>query len=149
MKLMNYMNRNGHVVERMDDPFTSRIIGCAIQVHSGLGPGFIKSVYHRALAIELTDAGITFRSQVPLDVLYKGRPAGSFLADIVVEDRLLLELKAMDSIQSVHELQVVNYLNATGLNVGLILNFGRPTLQIRRKFKDTPLKEEPVSLQNL
>ena len=144
MKLMNYMNRNGNVVGQ-DDPFTSKIIGLAIEVHSQLGPGFLESIYHQALAIELTQAGIPFQSQKPLTVFYKGQIAGSFIADIVVEDRLLLELKALDSILSVHELQVVNYLKATGLDLGLILNFGRPTLQIRRKFRDAAKAEALVS----
>jgi GxxExxY protein len=148
MKRMNYMNGNGHVVEK-NDPFTSKIIGCAIQVHAELGPGFLESVYHQALVIELAEAGLSLKSQVPLEVLYKGRPAGSFLADIVVEDRLLLELKALESILSVHELQVVNYLKATGLKLGLLLNFGRPTLQIRRKFREAPKAEISVPLQNL
>jgi GxxExxY protein len=152
MKPMNYMNGSGNVAGK-DDPFTSKIIGMAIQVHSELGPGFLESVYHQSLVIELSDAGIAFKSQTPLEVCYKGRSAGSFVADIVVENRLLLELKAVDGILSVHELQVVNYLKATGLNLGLILNFGRPTLQIRRKFRlpvpeaDTTLAA-PVFLQN-
>jgi GxxExxY protein len=145
MKLMNYMNRNGNVVGQ-DDPFTSKIIGLAIEVHSQLGPGFLESIYHQALAIELTEAGISFQSQKPLTVFYKGQPAGTFLADLVVEERLLLELKALDSILSVHELQVVNYLKATGLDLGLILNFGRPTLQIRRKFRDAAKAEASFSL---
>ena len=145
MKLMNYMNRNGNVVGQ-DDPFTSKIIGLAIEVHSQLGPGFLESIYHQALAIELTEAGIPFQSQKPLIVSYKGRIAGSFIADIVVEDRLLLELKALDSILSVHELQIVNYLKATGLDLGLILNFGKSTLQIPRKFRHVPKTDASISL---
>jgi GxxExxY protein len=145
MKLMNYMNRNGNVVGE-DDPFTSKIIGLAIEVHSQLGPGFLESIYHQALVIELNTAGIPFQSQKPLTVLYKKQVAGSFVADIVVENRLLLELKALDSILSVHELQVVNYLKATGLDLGLILNFGRSTLQIRRKFRDAAKADVFISL---
>jgi GxxExxY protein len=145
MKLINYMNRNGSVV-RQDDPFTAKIIGLAIEVHSRLGPGFLESIYHQALAIELSEAGIAFQSQAPLIFSYKGKPVGSFLADIVVENRLLLELKALDSIHSVHELQIVNYLKGTGLNLGLLLNFGRPTLQIRRKFRERATDEWSISL---
>ena len=145
MKRMNYMNGNEHVVGT-NDPFTSKVMGCAIQVHAG--PGFLESVYHRALSIELSDAGIAFASQVSLGVSDKGRPAGNFLADIIVENRLLLESKAAESILTIHELQVVDYLKATDLALGLILNFDRPTLQIRRKFRDRPVPEDPLFLQN-
>jgi hypothetical protein len=128
MKRMNYMNGNGNVVEK-DDPFTSKIIGLAIQVHSELGPGFLESIYHQALLIELLDAAIDFTSQAPLTVFYKERPVGSFHADLVIEQRLLLELKA------------------TGLDLGLILNFGRSTLQIRRKFRNPISPQVPCLLQ--
>jgi GxxExxY protein len=146
MKRMNYMNGNGNVVEK-DDPFTSKIIGLAIQVHSELGPGFLESIYHQALLLELLDAAIDFTSQAPLTVFYKERPVGSFHADLVIEQRLLLELKAVDSIVPVHEHQVVNYLKATGLDLGLILNFGRSTLQIRRKFRNPISPQVPCLLQ--
>jgi GxxExxY protein len=152
MKRMNYMNGNGNVAGN-DDPFTSKIIGLAIQVHSELGPGFLESVYHQALAIELSDAGIEFKSQMPLGVRDKGRSASSFVADFVVEKRLLIELKDIDRVLSVHELQVVSYLKATGVDLGLILNFGRPALQIRRKFRlppssEPPASEAPIFIQN-
>ncbi len=144
---MNYMNGNEHVVEH-NDPFTSKIIGLAIRVHSELGPGFLESVYHQALLIELTDAHIEVRSEFPLEVSYKGRTAGRFFTDMVIQGRLLLELKAIESVLPIHELQVVNYLKATGLDLGLILNFGRPTLQIRRKFRKTPSQPAPVILHD-
>jgi GxxExxY protein len=144
MKLMNYMNRNGNVVEK-SDPFTSRIIGLAIQVHAELGPGFVESIYHQALAIELADAGIEFKSEMPLTVNYKGGPVGTFFADIVIENRVLLEFKSVESLLPVHEVQVVNYLKATGLDLGLLLNFGRPTLQIRRKHRKSIPSESPIS----
>jgi GxxExxY protein len=96
-----------------------------------LGSGFLESVYHKALIIELEEQEITFQSGFPLEVLYKGKPAGIFIADLIVENRLLLELKAVECILSVHELQIVNYLKATGLDLGLILNFGTRSLQIK------------------
>ncbi len=145
MKLMNYMNRNGNVVGQ-DDPFTAKIIGLAIRVHSELGPGFVESVYHQALAIELADAGIEFKSEMPLTVNYKGGPVGTFFADVVVENRVLLEFKSVESLLTVHEVQVVNYLKATGLDSGLLLNFGRPTLQIRRKHRTAIPLDSIISL---
>jgi len=145
MKLKNYMNRNGNVGDQ-HDPFTSKIIGLAIQVHSKLGPGFVESIYHQALVLDLIEAGIEFKSEMPLVVSYKGRPVGTFFADIVVENRLLLEFKAVEALLPVHEVQVVNYLKATGLDLGLLLNFGRPTLQIRRKFRNSALPDASITV---
>ncbi len=132
MKRMNYMNRNGFVT---NDPFTEKIIGLAIQVHAELGFGFLESIYHKALLFELEDAGIPFATGVPLEVFYKRRSAGVFVADIIVEQKILLELKAVSSIQQAHEVQIVNYLKATRLDLGLILNFGAATLQVKRKYR--------------
>jgi GxxExxY protein len=132
MRPMNYMKNNGFIG---NDPFTERIIGLAIEVHSELGSGFVESVYHRSLIKELLRAGIPYENEVPLEVLYKGEPVGSFAADIIIEKKLLLELKAVESIATIHEVQVVNYLNATGIDLGLILNFGSSKLQIKRKFR--------------
>ncbi len=137
---MKYMNGNGLGAD--NDPFTEKVIGLAIQVHKELGSGFLESVYHKALIIELEEQEITFQSGFPLEVLYKGKPAGIFIADLIVENRLLLELKAVECILSVHELQIVNYLKATGLDLGLILNFGTRSLQIKRKYRE-PLNSQP------
>jgi GxxExxY protein len=83
---MNYMNRNGNVI-REGDPFTAKILGFAVQVHSELGSGFVESVYHRAMIIELCDAGVSFKSESALAVSYKGRPVGTFIADIQIGRR--------------------------------------------------------------
>lgn len=133
MKQMNDMKENGFTA---NDPFTEKIIGLAIQVHAELGSGFLEAVYQKALLFELEDAGISFEVGVPMEVFYKGRSAGNFVADIIVQGKLLLELKAVDCILKVHEVQVVNYLKATGLNLGLIINFGAPTLQVKRKHRE-------------
>jgi GxxExxY protein len=135
MKQMNYMNRNGFSPQG-NDPFTEKVIGLAIAVHTELGPGFLESVYHKALLIELTNARIAFESEAVVEVFYKGLPAGVFVADIIVEKELLLELKAVEQLAKIHEVQVVNYLKATGLNLGLIFNFGAATLQIKRKHRE-------------
>jgi GxxExxY protein len=135
MKRMNYMKEDGFTA---NDPFTERIIGLAIQVHSGLGAGFLESIYHKAMVIELEEAGIPFETALPLEVLYKGRSAGIFVADLVIERKLLLELKAVDIIMATHEVQIVNYLRATGIQLGLILNFGASKLQIKRRYRELP-----------
>ncbi len=143
---MNYRNGN-KVIPEKNDPLTDKIIGLAIQVHTELGPGFLESVYHQALLCELRSADVSFTSEMPLGVYYKGTSVENFVADIVIEGRLLLELKALEAIQPVHEVQVVNYLKATKLEIGLILNFGRSTLQIRRKYRDYAKPELAIHLQ--
>jgi GxxExxY protein len=146
MKGMNHMNGNGFIA---NDPFTERIIGLAIRVHAEPGSGFLEPVYHRALMIELEDAGIRFATQVPLQVSYKGRPAGSYIADLIVEERLLIELKVCEFIQRVHEVQIVNYLKATGIDLGLILNFGSSSLQIKRKQREYQSGPSGMRLQEV
>ena len=123
------------------DSLTQRIIGCAMKVHRTLGAGFIESVYHRSLEIELAAAGIHFESEKPLSVFYESRIVGSFAADLFFPEGLITELKAVETIAKAHEVQVVNYLNAANIETGLLLNFGSRSLQVRRKFRDyTPSK---------
>jgi GxxExxY protein len=105
-----------------------RVIGCAIEVHRVLGPGYFERTYHLAMEAELETAGISFHSQVPLDLSYKGRAVGEYRLDLVIDDRVVVELKAVDSLGSVHIAQVVSYLKATKLPVGLLLNFNVPVL---------------------
>jgi len=146
MKRMNYMNGNGFTV---NDPFTEKIIGLAIQVHMELGPGFLESVYHKALINEMAESGISFESETPLEVFYKGKSVGNFVADIIVEKKLLLELKAVELISTVHEVQIVNYLKATGIDLGLILNFGSPTLQVKRKHRERLRSDTDIRLHEI
>jgi GxxExxY protein len=117
------------------DQLTEKVIGAAMEVHRILGPGFLESVYQNALAVELTKLGISFRQQASLSVSYKGAAVGDFVADILIEDCLILELKSVLALASAHEVQLVNYLTATGCETGLLINFGAPSLQFRRKFK--------------
>lgn len=131
---MNYKNRSGNHGE--DDPLSSRVIGLAIKVHKELGTGFVESIYHRSLEIELAEAGLNFISETPMSVFYKERIVGNFTADLIVEGRLLLELKALELLPLAAEVQTVNYLKASGVDVGLILNFGAAPLQIKRKYRD-------------
>ena len=111
---------------------SDRVLGCAQNVSRELGAGFLEKVYENALCIELTNAGIPFLCQRRFDVYYKDEKVGSYIADFVVDNKLLVELKALSSFNSEHEAQVLNYLKASGLSVGLLLNFGVKRMGIRR-----------------
>jgi GxxExxY protein len=111
---------------------THLIIGCAMQVSNTLGTGFLEKVYENALAIELRKAGLKIEQQKNLLVHYDGQVVGEYCADIVVNDCVLLELKAVKSLDPAHQAQLLNYLKATGLKIGLILNFGSPRLAVKR-----------------
>ncbi len=123
------------------DEFSGRVIGAAMKVHSALGPGFTESVYQNELALEIAQDGIPFEQEVKLEVRYRGELVGQYRADILVAGVLILELKAVQAILPEHEVQVVNYLAATGLEQALLLNFGTRSLQIKKKFK-TPRPPE-------
>jgi GxxExxY protein len=111
---------------------TEKIIGCAFKVHNTLGCGFLEKVYENALAHELRKNSLSVEQQKPIQVIYDEIVVGEYIADILVESAVILELKAIKAIDKIHEAQLLNYLKATGLNLGLILNFGQPKLQIRR-----------------
>jgi GxxExxY protein len=112
---------------------TERIIGCAMTVHRTLGPGFLESVYQHALAHELKKAGIGVECERKIQVTYDGVVVGDFSADMVVQDVVLIENKAVQALAPAHEVQLVNYLTATGMEIGLLLNFGTERLQFKRK----------------
>jgi GxxExxY protein len=116
------------------DTLAHTVIGAAIAVHRDLGPGFLESVYERALAIELTHRQILFTQQAVRQIFYRGELVGEHRVDLVVEGRLLVELKAVEAINSQHLAQVLSYLRATDLELGLILNFNAAVLKegIRR-----------------
>jgi GxxExxY protein len=119
-----------------DDPLTRSVIGAAIEVHRHLGPGLLESIYHRCLCHELTLRGIVHESLVRLPVTYKGLALGDDLVvDIVLGRELVLELKAVDAIQSVHEAQLFTYLRLSGIRLGLLINFNVRFLKdgIRRR----------------
>jgi len=118
-----------------DAALTERVIGCAMKVHATLGPGFLESVYENALAHELRKAGLAVGLRAPVAVLYDGVSVGDFVADMLVEGRVLVENKAVQALAAAHEVQLVNYLSATGLEVGLLLNFGASSLQYKRKHR--------------
>ena len=111
---------------------TERVIGCAMKVSNTLGAGFLEKVYENALLFELQQNGLNAVAQQTLKVRYQGVVVGEYCADIVVNGCVLLELKAAKAIDETHQAQLLNYLKATGLKVGLILNFGTPRLGIKR-----------------
>jgi GxxExxY protein len=115
---------------------TETIIGCAYRVYNKMGFGFLESVYEKCLLIELRKAGLDAESQKPITVYYEDEIVGEFVADIIVNDTIILELKSVRRIIEAHEVQLVNYLVATGKPVGLILNFGETKVEIKRKVKD-------------
>ena len=103
---------------------TAQIIKCAYAVHWNLGFGFLENVYHNALMIELAKAGLRAEKEKGIQIHYNGQVIGDYIADMVVEDKIILELKSIKEIDPVHEAQLVNYLKATGIEVGLLINFG-------------------------
>ncbi|HSP99739.1 MAG TPA: GxxExxY protein [Candidatus Dormibacteraeota bacterium] len=111
---------------------TPMIIGCAIKVSASLGSGFLERVYEAALMHELQKAGLRAESQVAFAVRYDGVVVGEYRADLVVDDRIVVEVKAAKAIDPAHQAQPLNYLRASGLRIGLILNFGTPRLGIKR-----------------
>lgn len=111
---------------------TDKIINAVYTVHSTLGFGFLEKVYQNALVIELTKRGIKADSEKPINVLYEGQVVGDYVCDVVVDNKVILELKALKELNDIYEVQLVNYLKATGMEVGLLINFG-PSVKIKRK----------------
>ncbi|WP_020676300.1 GxxExxY protein [Geopsychrobacter electrodiphilus] len=111
---------------------TATILSACFEVSNELGIGFLESVYEKALLIALREKGLVAESQAPLTVKFRGKNIGEFFADIIVEGRVLLELKAVKSIAPEHAAQILNYLKATGIDVGLLINFGCSKLEYRR-----------------
>jgi len=114
---------------------TAEIIRCAYRVHNALGFGFLESVYQNALLIELQKSGLNAEKERPIKVIYEKETVGDYLADIIVEGTVILELKAVKETHPAHEAQLVNYLKATGIEIGLLINFGEK-VEIRRKILD-------------
>lgn len=114
------------------DELTYKINGAVFEVNRLLGPGFLEKVYESALAVELELQGLDFKRQVPVEVLYKNQLVGEYFADIVVQDMVILELKTVDALTKVHEAQLLNYLKATGMPVGILVNFKEEKATVRR-----------------
>ena len=111
------------------------IIECSKNIRKRLGPGYLESVYKNAMLVELKKNGLYYEIEKPINVYYEDVLVGDFKADIIVEKVLILELKAVQSLHMAHEIQLVNYLTATGIDDGLLINFGSEELQFKRKFR--------------
>ena len=111
------------------------VCNCIYTVSNTLRTGFLESVYQNALYVELQSRNIPVRKEVPISVLYHGVEVGYFKADLIVEDCLIIELKVADELSKAHEYQLVNYLTATGIDHGLLVNFKGPKIEIKRKFR--------------
>jgi GxxExxY protein len=122
------LDRNLKYVE-----LTDQIISCAFEVHKVLGIGFLEKVYEKAMVEELISRSLKVESQRVIKVHYKGIVVGDYIADIVVEDVIIVEFKALDKLHDIHELQLKNYLKATGIEVGLLINFGK-SVEVKRKY---------------
>jgi len=108
------------------------VVGAAMEVHRILGPGFLEAVYHRALMYELSLQGVRFEAFKHLPLSYKGRSVGEYQADLVVEDKMIVEIKAVSRLSACHDAQALHYLAATGLRLAILLNFGGTSLEQRR-----------------
>ena len=118
------------------DVLARKVIGAAYEVSNHLGSGFLEKVYERALALELRSQGVANATQVPLTVNYKGQNVGSFVADMLIEGRVIVELKCVEAFSSLHIAQCLNYLKASGLNICLLINFQKPRIEWKRVVLD-------------
>ena len=112
------------------------------EVNKVLGAGFLEKVYENALLIELRNRGLKADSQVPIKVFYKGEVVGEYTADILVEEKVILELKTVEKLEKIHEAQLLNYLKATGVQVGILVNFKHTKAEIKRVVLDLPENRE-------
>ena len=114
------------------------INGAIFEVNRILGPGFLEKVYEKALLIELRGRGLRAENQVPIEVKYKGTNVGEYIADLLVEDKVIVELKTVEKLTKLHEAQLLNYLKATGIKVGLLVNFQNEKAEIKRMVLNLP-----------
>lgn len=121
-------------LDQKTEGLAKQIIGCAIEVHREIGPGYLESIYENAMAVEFTHRGIAFERQVPVEVQYKGVNVGQGRIDLLVAGAVILELKTVERLAPIHQAQVIAYLKATGLQLGLLINFNTDVLKdgIRR-----------------
>jgi GxxExxY protein len=118
--------------ERRLNEITEKVIGCIYAVANELGCGFLENVYQNALLVELTRAGVRARAQEPIKIFYRDVLVGEYFADLLVEDAVIIELKAVKNLDDVHTAQCLNYLKASGIKVCLLVNFAKPRVEIKR-----------------
>ena len=129
----------------IDEELTGRIIKIFYGVYNALGYGFIESIYHNAMILEFVSKGIAVETEKPIAVFYGKNVIGTFSADLVVESKIILELKAKENLNSAHEAQLINYLRATDVEVGLLLNFGK-TPEFKRKYFSNEKKKRTTAV---
>ena len=127
---------------------TKTVIGCAFEVVNELGAGFLESVYEKALLLALRQKGLPAITQHPVKVMFRNECVGNFFADLFVEGKVIVELKAVKAITPEHQAQIINYLNATGIEVGLLINFGTPKLEYKRFTRKTKLNMDTQDEQD-
>lgn len=120
--------------KEIKDELTYKIIGCAMKVHSALGNGFQEVIYQRALAIEMESQGLSFAREMEMEIFYQGTQIGTRRVDFFVEDRIMVELKAVIQLEEVHLAQAMNYCQAYNLPIGLLINFGAKRLDYKRVY---------------
>jgi GxxExxY protein len=130
------------------DLLAKRVIGLARKVHRTLGCGFVETIYRNALAIELRNSKTSFECHPTISVMYEEIEVGVFQADLIIENRLIVELKAVESLNSAHSAQLVNYLTATKIDQGLLLNFGTRSLEFKTKSRIYHPNQKPSNLQS-
>ena len=123
------------MIEMDVEELIKTIIDSAYHVRMQLGPGFLESVYKNALMIELDKRGIFYESECPMNVYYDEEIVGEFKADLIVDERVIVELKAVNNLVAAHEVQLVNHLTATHIDDGLLINFGSPKIEVKRKYR--------------
>ena len=125
MKNQDYLNK-----------ISEKIIGCAFTVSNTLGSGFLEKVYQNALVIELLNEGLEVEKEKAITIFYQGKVVGEYFADILVNRQIIIETKAVQSLNEIHQAQLLNYLKETKLPLGLLINFGTPKVQIKRMLND-------------
>ena len=118
-----------------DSELTNKIICSSYNVHNILGSGFLEKVYENALRLELESLGLSVEQQAPIKVYYKGQLVGEYFADLLIDGKIILELKAVEAIAPIHEIQLKNYLKGSRIEIGLLINFGK-SVEIKRKFHE-------------
>jgi GxxExxY protein len=132
---MDELNMRSILEDSRSHPFedlSKKVIGAAIEVHSALGPGFLEVIYEEALKLELAEHGLDYECQKEIKIEYLGVQIATHRLDLVVENRIIVELKAIKELTEIHFAQLLSYLKASGIKVGLLLNFAKPRLEIRR-----------------
>ncbi|MCK4307926.1 GxxExxY protein [candidate division WOR-3 bacterium] len=123
------------------EEITQKIIGCAYRVYNNLGFGFLEKIYKKAMGIELKRKGFHIVEESKIEVHYESKIIGEYYADLLVEDKVIVELKSIKDLSETHEKQLINYLKATDIEVGLLINFGEKGVEIKRKIYDNKLKK--------